>query len=480
MNNIQDFLASLGFKVDKNSFKEFTDYVGKAGKSVDGLGGSFGKLTLGLGGLSLGLTAFAGGLAAFSAGISSAGKGMGNVTMGVDKFALSLYTTTKNARNLQSVMNAMGIDSLEDLKYINLLPEQRKQFMELRGLANQLAPSAETQKGLAEIRKMGFEFQKMQIEMSYIGLKLLGDIGNLLRSPLFVKIPKFIDLGIALLAYVAAHIGKHPLRAGAGGLLGGIGGGLGGAQLGGLAGGAVGSVFGPAGTVIGAGLGSSVGASLGAATGAAAGTAAGPFVPRLFTGLGKASKSAWENGLHMILGYEGGYKGYTPSTGDPETNFGITAPTYNAWKKKHVGMPALKNINRDIASSIYKSNYWDPFNTYKLSEPLHIAAFNAAVNMGVGTSGKLLKQSHGDLHSFFQAQRQYYHRIVEKHPAQGVYLKGWTNRTNNLESKLNKMYPTQVHIKIDIHGNKSPVEAAHAVAQRLDNYFNTRNLQGFA
>lgn len=192
-NVIEEYLVKLGWTVDKQALNNVK-------KSIEEIRKSFLPIAAGFAGATAGAVGF-------TAAIATIGSKLGNITTGVDKFALSLYTTKENARSLQQTMDAMGLKSLEDLKYINLMPEQRKQFMELRQLSQDLAPDDETKKGLEELRKLGFQFQRMQIEMSAIGLKFLGVIGKLMATPLFKIIPPAIETIIALLAWIAKRVG---------------------------------------------------------------------------------------------------------------------------------------------------------------------------------------------------------------------------------------------------------------------------------
>jgi hypothetical protein len=191
-NVIQEFLVSIGFELDQKSHTAFKKTMAEVKASFTTIGLGVASVTAVVAGLSLGIT--------------KAGEALGNITTGVDKFALSLYTTTQNARSLQTVMDTMGIKSLEDLKYINLMPEQRKQFMELRQLSQELAPDDETKQGLAELRKLGFQFQRMQIEMASIGLKFLGTIGRLMATPLFKVIPPALETIIATIAWIGKMV----------------------------------------------------------------------------------------------------------------------------------------------------------------------------------------------------------------------------------------------------------------------------------
>jgi hypothetical protein len=146
------------------------------------------------------------GLTAAVAAIKEGGKALGNITTSVDRMALSLHTTTQNARSLQTVMDAMGIKSLDELKYVNLNPQQRQQFLDLRKTASENAPDARTKAGLDQLRKIGFMFQKFSVRFDGFVLKVVGAVGEILDTPLFQKIPALLDVFLDVLEIIAAAV----------------------------------------------------------------------------------------------------------------------------------------------------------------------------------------------------------------------------------------------------------------------------------
>lgn len=192
-NIIEDYLVSIGCVVNQ---KEFT----QANKKLSGIADLLKKL---FGIITSGAAAAVGAMVGLTAAIGPAGRALGNITMGVDKLALNLHTTTKNARSLQTVMQAMGIDSLEDLKYINLIPEQRRQFMELRKVAAENAPSMQAKSGLDELKKLGFEFQKFEVKLTSLGTEFLGQLGIITKEPLFKKVPQLLEVLLDLIKLIA-------------------------------------------------------------------------------------------------------------------------------------------------------------------------------------------------------------------------------------------------------------------------------------
>jgi hypothetical protein len=127
-------------------------------------------------------------MAALTAAITSASAlfmaKMAEADLQVRKLAISLLTTVENARSLKAVMDVMGLRSLEDLKFVSLIPEQREQFMALRQLAAQLRPDADVAEGLKNIRRVNHEIEKLKLQLGYFFHTLAGTLGKVLEGPL--------------------------------------------------------------------------------------------------------------------------------------------------------------------------------------------------------------------------------------------------------------------------------------------------------
>lgn len=271
-NIIEDYLVSIGCEVNKSQFDGANNKLKALNEAFQKIGEVVKKAFAAV------VTAVTTATAAFTGltlAIVEGGKALGGITFGVQKFALNLHTTFKNAQSLKNVMDAMGLDGLEDLKYVNLVPEQRAQFMALRKLAAENAPSGQTKDGLDQLKKLGFEFQKFTIKLFALGTEFMGGIGQVLKEPIFKKVPVLLDLILTTIDLIAnevliitGNIFKHPKEAlqGAkkGALIGGVGGGVGGAIAGGLSGAATGGVGGAAIGSIFPGVGTAAGAVAGA------------------------------------------------------------------------------------------------------------------------------------------------------------------------------------------------------------------------
>jgi len=138
--------------------------------------------------------------------------------------------------------------------------------------------------------------------------------------------------------------------------------------------------------------------------------------------------------LTFSLRWEGGEK-YTNDPVDPggETKYGISKRAYPDVD--------IKSLTLAEASLLYKRDYWDKLGCDFMEKKLAIAAFDCAVNCGVGRTKtwlaelnekekvEVVKRSDKWL---LQRRIQYYKILVEKKPALNKYIKGWCNRVNDL------------------------------------------------
>jgi len=94
----------------------------------------------------------------------------------------------------------------------------------------------------------------------------------------------------------------------------------------------------------------------------------------------------WNESIEFVLAREGGYTLDENDLGG-ETNWGIS-------KKAYPNLD-IKNLTIEQAKEIYRKDYWNPCKCDELPSHLAIAVFDAAVNMGVKTSIRMLQTSLG-------------------------------------------------------------------------------------
>lgn len=91
---------------------------------------------------------------------------------------------------------------------------------------------------------------------------------------------------------------------------------------------------------------------------------------------------SWEKAIAFVLSYEGGYVN-DPNDSGGETNFGISKKAYPSVD--------IKALTVDEAKDIYKRDYWNAISGDELPGNMAFAAFDCAVNQGVGPAIKLLQ-----------------------------------------------------------------------------------------
>ncbi len=224
---IKEYLASVGFAVDKKSFDEVNKSFSTLEQTINKflkklsenkafaafsqkLDGAMAAVTARIGAVRLlaigavaGIVAAVGVLVvAITAATATFMSKIAQAELSVQKLAISLFTSVENARSLQNVMKAMDIKSIEDLKYVNLMPEQREQFMSLRKLSMELAPSAEVKQGLGIIRSVGYALQRLQMTFGYLFQSIAGTLGQIMKGPL-KDLKKGID---SVTKFIANHM----------------------------------------------------------------------------------------------------------------------------------------------------------------------------------------------------------------------------------------------------------------------------------
>jgi lysozyme family protein len=122
----------------------------------------------------------------------------------------------------------------------------------------------------------------------------------------------------------------------------------------------------------------------------------------------------------------------------------------------------IQEMTVEQASKIYKIAFWDTCKCDELPPLVDAVVFDTGVNMGTGTSIKLLQRTLNGLYNtnlkedggigpktkaalnevvdnlecanaFLDSRRNYYVSLAENKPRFKIFLKGWMNRVNDLE-----------------------------------------------
>jgi lysozyme family protein len=134
--------------------------------------------------------------------------------------------------------------------------------------------------------------------------------------------------------------------------------------------------------------------------------------------------SNFEKCLKFVLEHEG-YKSDDKNDPGGRTIFGISHKQYPQ------DVDAMWTMNydmaREIASNIYRRDYWDNAGCDTLPWPFDLLAFDTAVNMGLAVAHKLLARSPGGKDFLLRRIELYASYKLFK-----VYGRGWVNRCIDL------------------------------------------------
>jgi len=163
----------------------------------------------------------------------------------------------------------------------------------------------------------------------------------------------------------------------------------------------------------------------------------------------------FKKALKFTLAFEGGYSNHPADRGGA-TNFGITQKTYDIFNAE-LGLDAkdVKAIKPAEVETIYLADYWERLSPAAMTEKLQIAAFDFAVNSGVGratsylqraagvkpdgiigpkTEAKLQELGDALLQPYLQARLDFLRRIARG--SQKQFLAGWESRVSRLAKSL--------------------------------------------
>ena len=151
----------------------------------------------------------------------------------------------------------------------------------------------------------------------------------------------------------------------------------------------------------------------------------------------------FEKSMEFVFEKEGRFSNDKDDPGGA-TNYGITLMTL-----KDVGIDVdgdgdvdvddIRRLTPEVAMQIYKDKYWNALDAGNIDWPLAVAAFDTAVNCGVGRTKRWLQQTTekgGDVNYLLQLRTIHYLNIIQKNPVLGKYRKGWLNRVNDLKKYI--------------------------------------------
>lgn len=126
--------------------------------------------------------------------------------------------------------------------------------------------------------------------------------------------------------------------------------------------------------------------------------------------------------LEFTLKWEGGYT-FDPDDPGGETKWGIS-------KRAHPDED-ISLLTPERAAQIYADEYWEPLACDCLEFPVNVAVFDTAVNCGVDRAGRWARES-DDIKTFLDRRMQHYIDLVNRNDRFRKFMRGWTNRLNDL------------------------------------------------
>ena len=104
--------------------------------------------------------------------------------------------------------------------------------------------------------------------------------------------------------------------------------------------------------------------------------------------------SNWPTSLALVLKSEGGFVNH-PSDPGGMTNLGVTKKVWEEYVGHEVDENIMRGLTPDMVQPLYKKNYWDRIKGDQLPDGVDYAAYDLAVNSGVGRAAKYLQQIAG-------------------------------------------------------------------------------------
>lgn len=102
----------------------------------------------------------------------------------------------------------------------------------------------------------------------------------------------------------------------------------------------------------------------------------------------------WDNCFNMVLQHEGGYVN-DPRDPGGRTNLGVTQRAWESYWNRSSSEEEMRKLTPNVVKPFYKSMYWDKIRGDDLPSGVDYAAYDLAVNSGVGRASKYLQQIAG-------------------------------------------------------------------------------------
>jgi lysozyme family protein len=98
----------------------------------------------------------------------------------------------------------------------------------------------------------------------------------------------------------------------------------------------------------------------------------------------------WDESFAAVLKHEGGFVNHPKDPGGM-TNLGVTKAAWEGYVGKPVDEAFMRKLTPEVVKPFYKTMYWDKIKGDQLPNGVDYAAYDLAVNSGVGRAAKFLQ-----------------------------------------------------------------------------------------
>jgi lysozyme family protein len=167
-------------------------------------------------------------------------------------------------------------------------------------------------------------------------------------------------------------------------------------------------------------------------------------------------KENWDKSFDMVLVHEGGYVN-DPRDPGGRTNMGVTQRAWESYLNRSVTETEMRGLTRDEIKPFYKAMYWDKLKGDQLPAGVDYAAYDLAVNSGVGRAAKYLQEIAGVVadgaigpksleaiaacnpEQMVDALCDMRLEFLQRLPTFGAFGKGWSRRVAEVKEKATSM-----------------------------------------
>ena len=160
--------------------------------------------------------------------------------------------------------------------------------------------------------------------------------------------------------------------------------------------------------------------------------------------------------FEMVLVHEGGYVN-DPRDPGGRTNLGVTQRAMESYLGRQVDEPFMRSLTPNTVKPFYRAMYWDKIKGDQLPAGVDYAAYDLAVNSGVGRAAKMLQQIAGvlvdgslgpksmgairecDPEQMAESLCDMRLEFLKRLPTFETFGKGWSRRVSEVKAKATEM-----------------------------------------